>query len=71
MAKSATVKVYEVLFDGAGDGPACDGTFTQRFRSQADANAFATGRTCYGNPCRVPVPASDIPRRIAARWGMA
>lgn len=37
------IKVWEVLFDGREDGPsgpAGDGTFIERFRSQRDADAF-------------------------------
>ena len=64
-----TVRVYEVLADGAGEGPAGDGTFVRRFRDKGDAERFASGATCYGQP--TSVNACDAPRRLAQRWGLA
>ena len=63
------VRVWEVLADIDGEGPAADGTAVRRFRTQRDADAFAATATCYGRPATVS--ADDVPRRIAQRWGMA
>lgn len=69
-----TVKVFEVLYDGAPDGPsgpAGDGTFIKRFgpKSSADAARFASENTCYGRPAKVTE--TDAPLRLAKRWGVA
>jgi hypothetical protein len=67
--KSATVRVYEVLYDTESEGPAGDGTVIARFRKEREAETFARGETCYGRPAKAsPV---DAPRRLAQRWGMA
>jgi len=62
------VRVWEVLADGPGEGPAADGTFVHRFRSERDAKTFAATNTVYGRPCNVNV--DDVPRRLAQRWGV-
>lgn len=69
-----TVKVYEVLYDGAPDGPsgpAGDGTFVARFgpKKEKAANAFAEAHTCYGKPAKVLE--TDVSMRLARRWGVA
>ncbi len=64
-----TVKVWEVLYDTEGEGPAGDGTVIARFRAERDAKAFAARQTCYGNPARAT--STDAPRHVAERWGMA
>jgi hypothetical protein len=64
-----TYTVFEVLADGAGDGPACDGTFVHRFRKLADAQRFAARSTCYGKPATVS-DRPDVSRRLMERWGM-
>jgi hypothetical protein len=66
---TGTVRVYEVLHDGKGDGPAGDGTFIRRFRTQLDADEFARTATAYGQPAKVT--SVDAPRHVAQRWGMA
>lgn len=74
MPKEKTVKVYEVLHDGAPDGPAGpmgDGTFVKRFgpKQEAAANAFAAKSTYYGKPAKVTE--TDAPMRLARRCGVA
>lgn len=72
---SKTVKVYEVLYVVDDDHPQShggamgDGSFIARFRKQADAEAFASGKRCYSGPAKVH--ADEVPRRIAQRWGVA
>ena len=63
------VRVWEVLADIDGEGPAGDGTAVRRFRTQRDADAFAATATCYGKPATVDY--HDAPRKLAQRWGMA
>ena len=65
MAKQ-TFRVYEVLADIDGDGPACDGTAVFRFRNEQTANGFAASSTCYGRPAKVQF--DDVPKRIFQRW---
>lgn len=65
-----TVKVYEVLHDGSGEGAAGDGTHVARFRALADAERFASTATLYGRPAPRP-HLYEAPRRLAVRWGMA
>ena len=75
MSAAKLVTVWTVLFlvdDGhaaAHGGAMGDGSFTARFRKEADAVAFAKGREYYGKPAKVS--RDDVPRRIAQRWGMA
>jgi hypothetical protein len=71
MAASKTVRVYEVLFDGAEGGPAGDGTRVKRFgpKNEKAANDFAATATCYGKPAHVNV--ADVRRELAQRWGVA
>ncbi len=72
---SKTVRVWEVIYHSdeerlAHAGAAGDGSFIERFagkRGEADAQAFAAGRTYYGKPAEVDVV--DAPKRLAARWG--
>ncbi len=64
------VKVWEVLADGPGEGPAGDGTFVRRFRSEAEATRFAKSATLYGQS-NVPVTLVEVSRQLASRWGMA
>jgi hypothetical protein len=59
-------KVYEVLADISGDGPACDGTKVFRFKRQAEANAFAARNTCYQRPCKVSEV--EVSKRLMDRW---
>ncbi len=68
MTRTATVKVWEVLADTDGEGPAGDGTVVSRFRSERDANAFAARSTCWGRAATASMV--EVPRRIAARWGV-
>ncbi len=68
MRNERMVRVYEVLADGPGDGPACDGTFVSRFTDRANAERFAKASTCYGRPAKVQE--DDVPRRLAQRWGL-
>lgn len=65
-----TVRVWEVLVDIDGDGPAADGTRVFRFRSEREARTFAAGKTCYGSP-DPSVTSTDAPLHLATRWGMA
>ncbi len=69
MTAARTVRVYEVLIDTDGVGPAGDGTVVRRFKRLSDAEACAKHATCYGRPATVS--ASDVPRTLACRWGMA
>ncbi len=66
---SATVRIYEVLYDVDRPGPAADGTVIYRSKSKREAEAFAASHTCYGKPATAE-PA-DVPRRLAERWGVA
>lgn len=50
-------------------GPAGDGTFVQRFRSEREAERFAKQNTCYGREAKAI--RNEVPRRLAQRWGMA
>ena len=70
-ASKKTVRVYEVLFDGAEGGPAGDGTRIKRFGPQHEqaANDFAASNTAYGKPAHVTV--ADVRRELAQRWGVA
>ena len=63
------VIVYEVLHDTDTDGPAGDGTVIARFRKEDDAKRFSSNKLCYGFPATVN--RTEVPRRIAQRWGMA
>lgn len=69
MRSSKTYTVYEVLADGPGDGPACDGTFVHRFRKLPDAQRFASANTCYQRPATVSVN-DGVSRRLMERWGL-
>lgn len=69
MASKKLVRVYVVIADGKGEGPACDGTFVHRFRSQKEADDFAGKSTHYGRPATVQV--DEVPRSLAERWGCA
>jgi hypothetical protein len=53
----------------AGGGANGDGSFIARFRSERDAEIFASGKEYYGKPAKVS--RDDVPKRIAQRWGMA
>jgi hypothetical protein len=64
-----TIRVWEVLVDGAGEGPAGDGTYVRRFGSEREAVGFASQATCYGGPATVDFV--DAPARLAGRWGFA
>lgn len=67
MAKG--IRVFEVLADIDGDGPACDGTKVFRFWHEREANSFAARSTCYGRPATVT---SDVVSpQLARRWGRA
>ena len=72
---SATVQVYSVCYHVDDDHPqshggaAGDGSFVVRFRSRVDAEAFARGKSYYGNDARIA--RDDVPRRLAQRWGLA
>lgn len=67
MAK--TIRVWEVLVDTNGAGPAGDGTIVRRFRSEKEAKSVASSSTCYGRPAEAKP--FDAPRRLAERWGLA
>lgn len=68
MARSKTVKVYEVLHGGKGSGPAGDGTYIYRTGEKCTAEDFARTHTCYGGPATVQE--TDAPRHLAQRWGV-
>ena len=68
MRQTAAVKVFEVLHDGAGDGPAGDGTYIYRSGNRRTAEAFAKENTCYGRPATVRE--TEASRRLAQRWGI-
>lgn len=77
-ARSRTVRVYEVAYDGVSSlavmtgvglwAAEATGTSVYRTRSQADADDFARGRTHHGQPAQVW--STDVPRAVAQRWGM-
>jgi hypothetical protein len=66
-AASKTVKIWEVIYDGAGSGPAGDGTFIYRTKSQKEAEAFAKRNTAWGRPTEATM--TEAPVAIARRWG--
>lgn len=66
---SALVRVYEVLIDTNGLGPACDGTVVRRFRNEREAAQCAAQSTCYGASAKAN--AVDVPKALARRWGLA
>lgn len=68
MSNVKLVRIYVVIADGPGDGPAGDGTFINRFKSERTATAFAATATCYGRAATVT--ADDVPRRLAQRWNV-
>jgi hypothetical protein len=63
-----TKRVWEVLAECAGEGPAGEGTKVFRFGSERAAKAFAAGASCYGRPAKVAMV--EVPSRLAARWGI-
>lgn len=51
MGTPKTKQTFSVLFyDAKNSGPAGDHTHIKRFLRRADADAFAVGKTCYGQP---------------------
>lgn len=58
--------IHEVLFDGAADGPAADGTHVARFRKLTDAERFAAKSTCYGR--QATVQTSEVSAKLFSRW---
>lgn len=70
LTKSAArmVKVWEVIYDGKGSGPAGDGTYIYRTKSEKDAKAFAKQNTAWGRPTEAKM--SEVPSNIAQRWGL-
>lgn len=66
MAAEKTKRVYEILADGKGSGPAGDGTYVVRFRKQGDADAFAKTATYYGRPTSVTT--ADVSTKLYRRW---
>ncbi len=68
--KARPVTVFTVLFyDARSEGPAGDHTHVRRFRERYEAEQFAKGRECYGQPARVDQE-DDVPRHLAERWGV-
>lgn len=63
------VKIWEVLYDGKGSGPAGDGTYIYRTRNEKDALKFAKANTAYGSPA--VAKSAVVPYRLAQRWGLA
>ncbi len=64
-----TVRVYEILVDGPGEGPAGSGTYVRRTRDRREADRIAASSTCWGRPAQVTEV--DAPRDLARRWGLA
>lgn len=69
MARTRTIRVFEVLHDLAVPGPAGDYMAVRRFRKRADAAEFAANATAYGKPATVTE--CQAPVRLAERWGVA
>lgn len=65
---SATVTVFEVIYDAPAPGPAGDGTHIYRTRSQRDAAAFAARSTAWGRP--TTASEAKVSAKLAARWGL-
>lgn len=63
-----TVKVWEVVYDGKGSGPAGDGTYIYRTKSEKEAKAFAKQNTAWGKPTEARM--TEAPANVAARWGL-
>jgi hypothetical protein len=64
--------IYEVLSESEDpnySGPAADGHYVSRFRTRAEAERFARGRTCYGKPA--DVHEREVSRELARRYGLA
>lgn len=65
-----TVKAYSVLCEVAeGKGAYGGGDRIYRFRTRKEAEAFVVGKMLYGS-CAT-VDEDDVPRNLAARWGLA
>ncbi len=64
-AKKGTVRVYTVVFNGPDFSCVDD---IARFDNETDALNFAKGRFRYHSPATVSF--DDVPKRIAARWGI-
>ena len=74
MRKEKLYPVFEIIVDGRPGGPAGpagDGTFIQRFRTQREALEYVSvfGATTYGRPTQVG-EAHMVPRRLMERWGL-
>lgn len=76
MTARGMVRVYEVRYlvddddPRAHGGAAGDGSFIARFVTRLHALDFARGKHGYdGKPAEVRHV--DVPRRLAARWGLA
>lgn len=65
---SSTKTIYEVIYDGAGSGPAGDGTHIARFRTKRDADSFAAQHTAWGRP--TTATAAVVSVALARRWGL-
>lgn len=62
------VRVYEVIYDGEGPGPAGDGTFIFRTRNKKVAEDFAREHTAWGRPTEAT--SAEVPAQLASRWGV-
>lgn len=67
MARTRSIRVFEVLHDLTVPGAAGDYMAVRRFRKRADAAEFAATATTYGKPASVTE--CEAPLRLAQRWG--
>ena len=65
---SATVTVFEVIYDAPAPGSAGDGTHIFRSKSRRDAETFARGKTAWGRP--TAVSEAKVSSALARRWGL-
>lgn len=64
------MKIYTVLYQdqNAGPGPNGDGSHIFRSDDKQEAERFAVKKVGYGNHPAI-VNCSEVPARIARRWG--
>jgi hypothetical protein len=69
---STTRTVYEVFYyDARATGAAGDCSHVARFGRKGDAERFAQGRRAGYGDGPATVERVDVPRALAARWGIA
>ena len=63
------VAYWFVVVDSSGPSGRDDmGTVIYRFKKESQAQAWASGRKCFGQPATVQ--RDECPKRLALRWGL-